>query len=502
MSKHGDKHEDRTALFPSPRHLIRGLVRSGFMKKIYVNSLEPSQEQFNNLIKYYQAGRYEDAKRLSISITQEFPKHPFAWKVLGAVLKQMGKINESLVATQKSVQLESQDAEAHNNLGNTLKELGRLDEAEASYKKAIALKPDYAKAYNNLGNTLQELGRLKEAKISLIQAIALKPDYAEAHYNLGNTLKELGRSDEAEISLRQAIALKPDYAKAYNNLGVTLQELGRLKEAEASYKKAIKLKPDYAKAHYNLGKVYKTIAKYSKAVECFEKTLELSSEDLLGATLQLATLGKRKIPDKTPEKYMQEFYRKKSKNWINFDKKKDNYRGHLLIENAFKKTHNISKKIDILDMGCGTGSLARILRPYARSLVGVDLSPDMLFKAEEICLYDSLYEKDLSQYLGEVLNYYDTVVAAAVLIHFNDLDNIFFLVRDSLKINGRFIFSIFEETQKNKDLNSFLMYAHSDDYVTALSNRLNLKIIYRQKDIHEYHKGNSVPAIIYVLEKK
>ena len=400
MSKHGDKHEDRTALFPSPRHLIRGLVRSGFMKKIYVNSLEPSQEQFNNLIKYYQAGRYEDAKRLSISITQEFPKHPFAWKVLGAVLKQMGKINESLVATQKSVQLEPQDAEAHNNLG------------------------------------------------------------------------------------------------------VMLQELGRLKEAEISYKKAIALKPDLAEAHYNLGKVYKTIAKYSKAVECFEKTLELSSEDLLGATLQLATLGKRKIPDKTPEKYMQEFYRKKSKNWINFDKKKDNYRGHLLIENAFKKTHNISKKIDILDMGCGTGSLARILRPYARSLVGVDLSPDMLFKAKEICLYDSLYEKDLSQYLGEVLNYYDTVVAAAVLIHFNDLDNIFFLVRDSLKINGRFIFSIFEETQKNKDLNSFLMYAHSDDYVTALSNRLNLKIIYRQKDIHEYHKGNSVPAIIYVLEKK
>ena len=27
MSKHADKHKDRIALFPSPRHLIRGLVR-------------------------------------------------------------------------------------------------------------------------------------------------------------------------------------------------------------------------------------------------------------------------------------------------------------------------------------------------------------------------------------------------------------------------------------------------------------------------------------------
>jgi len=506
------------------------------MKKIDINFKKPPQEQLNSLLEHYQAGRYADAEKLSVSITEEFPKHQFAWKVLGAALKQIGKINESLVVSQKSVQLEPQDAEAHNNLGNTLKDLGKLKEAEASFRQAIEIKPELAEAYSNLGNTLQKQGRFKEAEASFRQAIALKPDYVRAHNNLGNTLQKQGRFKEAEASYRQAIKLKPDYVRAHNNLGVTLQEqgrtdeaeascrkaitlkpdlaeahnnlcntlqeAGRLEEAEASCRKAITLKPDLAEAHYNLGKVYKIIAKYSKAVECFEKTLELSSEDLLGATLQLATLGKRKIPDKTPEKYMREFYRKKSKNWNNFDKKKDNYRGHLLIENAFKKTHNISKKIDILDMGCGTGSLARILRPYARSLVGVDLSPDMLFKAKEICLYDSLYEKDLSQYLGEVLNYYDTVVAAAVLIHFNDLDNIFFLVRDSLKINGRFIFSIFEETQKNKDLNSFLMYAHSDDYVTALSNRLNLKIIYRQKDIHEYHKGNSVPAIIYVLEKK
>ena len=152
-------------------------------------------------------------------------------------------------------------------------------------------------------------------------------------------------------------------------------------------------------------------------------------------------------------------------------------------------------------MGCGTGSLARFLRPYARTLVGVDLSPDMLFKAEEIGLYDSLYKKDLSQYLGEISKHYDTVVAAAVLIHFFDLDDIFCLVRDSLKINGRFIFSVFEETKKNKDLNSFLMYSHSDDYVTALADRLNLKISYKQKDVHEYYKDTPVRAIIYVLKK-
>ena len=230
----------------------------------------PSQELLNSLLGHYQTGRYGDAEKLAISITQEFPTHQLGWKVLGAVLKQTGRISESLAASQKSVQLIPQDAGAHYNLGFILQELGRLEEAEASYTQAIELKPDYAEARNNLGATVQELGRLDEAEASYIQAIALKPSYAEAHSNLGNMLQELGRLGEAEASHRQAIALEPDYIKAHNNLGATLQELGRLEEAEASLRQAIALKPDYADAHYNLGILWFESKKYNLAAEQFE----------------------------------------------------------------------------------------------------------------------------------------------------------------------------------------------------------------------------------------
>ena len=145
------------------------------MKKINVNSLEPSQQQLNGLLEHYQAGRYVDTEKLSISITQKFPEHPFAWKVLAVVLNLNGKLRESLVASQKCVQLEPQDGAAHNNLGNTLKVLRRLNEAEASYRKAITLKPDFAEAHRNLGSTLQELGRLEEAMNSYTKAIELNP---------------------------------------------------------------------------------------------------------------------------------------------------------------------------------------------------------------------------------------------------------------------------------------------------------------------------------------
>jgi tetratricopeptide (TPR) repeat protein/MoaA/NifB/PqqE/SkfB family radical SAM enzyme len=260
-------------------------------KKQNLKAISPSQAQLSSLLEHYQNGRFDDAEKLAVSITQEFAKHQFGWKVLGAVLKQTGRISESLAASQKSVQLAPQDAAAHGNLGVTLQELGRLDEAEASCRQAISLKPDYAEAHYNLGVTLQALGRLDEAAAHYTQAITLKPDYAEAHCNLGVMLQELGTLDEANVSYKQAIALKPDYFEAHSNLGIVLQELDRLDEAEASYKQAISLKPDYAEAHYNLGVTLNELGRLDEAQTSLRQVIALKPDYVeaynnLGAMLQ------------------------------------------------------------------------------------------------------------------------------------------------------------------------------------------------------------------------
>lgn len=239
--------------------------------------INPSEADVKNLLELYQSGQLSDAEKLAQSLTERFPKHQFGWKVLGAVLKLTGRISESLAVSQKSVQLDHQDAQAHSNLGITLLELGRLDEALLSLKQAIVLKPAYAEAYFNLGATQQKLDRLDEAKVSYIQAIALKPDYAEAHYNLGNTYKKMCRLDAAEASYMRAIALKPNYAQALNNLGITLQELNRLDEAGASFRKAIKSDTNLGAAYLGLSYSLAQHGNFEEARDLHVKGLELSS---------------------------------------------------------------------------------------------------------------------------------------------------------------------------------------------------------------------------------
>jgi tetratricopeptide (TPR) repeat protein len=189
----------------------------------------PSQKQLSSLLEYYQNGRFDDAEKLAVSITNEFPKHQFSWKVLGAVLEATGRKSEAVDAKQTAVALSPQDAEAHSNLAVTLQKLGRLDEALASCRQAIALKPDLAEAHYNLGNTLQKLGRLDEALASYTQAIALKPDFAEAHQAL-TSMKKFDAQDEQYskmlelyldegISEEQRCHINFSLAKACEDLG-------------------------------------------------------------------------------------------------------------------------------------------------------------------------------------------------------------------------------------------------------------------------------------------
>ena len=77
----------------------------------------PAQDQINHLLGHYQSGRFEEAEALAKTITQKFPKHPFGWKVLGAVLKQTSRLSASLAPMQSAVKLSPQDAENPQQLG-------------------------------------------------------------------------------------------------------------------------------------------------------------------------------------------------------------------------------------------------------------------------------------------------------------------------------------------------------------------------------------------------
>ena len=270
-----------------------------------VHGSGPPEVRLKSLIELYQKGMLEQSEQLAITLTEQYSEHPFAWKVLGAILKSKGRNSDSLAPMERATQLEPSDPEAHNNLGSTLQSLGRLEEAEKSYKRAVIINPDYSEAHYNLGTLLYALGRSEQAIISYQKALVLAPDSANAHMHLGIALQDLDRLQDAEASYIRAITLRPDYAECHYNLGTAYKESGRLDKAEESYRNAIAIRFEFPEAHGNLGNILSEQEKYEEAEASYKQAIEQKKDlpEIYGSLGNLFQLLNRL--DEAEESYRQ-----------------------------------------------------------------------------------------------------------------------------------------------------------------------------------------------------
>ena len=200
-----------------------------------IKKIEPQRSELTALLEHFQNKQYDEAEKLALVLTDKFKTHPFGWKVLGAVFNKTGRLSEGLIACQKSVELDPENAENHNNLANIFHKLDRLKEAEKSYKKVVELTPENAEIYNSLGNIFNKSGKFYEAEKNYRKAIALNPNFAIAHNNLGVVLKKLGKKQGAEKSYKLAISLMPKFTNALINKGQLLFESGQFEEALSDF---------------------------------------------------------------------------------------------------------------------------------------------------------------------------------------------------------------------------------------------------------------------------
>ena len=250
-------------------------------------SSSPEYHKIQRLHEHYQNQSYDEAEKLAISLTKNFPDHPFAWKVLGAILNQTGRISESLIACEKSVLLEPNNSEAHNNLANTLFKIGKLKKAKECCNKAIMLDNNSLDAHYNLGNILKELDNLDEAIKSYKRVIKIKNDFYPAYDRLGNILWIKGQLESSINIYKKTIEIKGDNALAYFGLGLSLKSKGELGNSKEYFQKALELRPKYANAFsqaYNVASLiadWTTTEKLKKEVNLNELKGEISIYGLL-----------------------------------------------------------------------------------------------------------------------------------------------------------------------------------------------------------------------------
>ncbi|MFC5607040.1 tetratricopeptide repeat protein [Variovorax soli] len=383
---------------------------------------------------WHREGRWDAAERIYRGLLERPAGNANATHFLGVLLNQRGDTTQAMQFIRRSVALDPTVPDWHNNLGNVLLESGRVDEAASAYEEAARLAPGRADIQNNLGVLRREQKRFAESEAAYRRAIAIDPASVDAHTNLGNLLHATGRSEAAMLSYCEALALKPANVRARQALGMAYYTLGRFEEAAKVYADWLRDEPDSPEARHHL-----------------------------------AACSGRDVPGRAPDDYVEKVFDGFANS---FDAKLANlhYRAPELVAQLVAQLLGPPcADRAVLDAGCGTGLCGPLLKPYARKLVGVDLSAGMLAKAEPRQVYDHLAKAELTAFLeAEPAGRYGLIVSADTLCYFGDLAAVMRASARAMAPGGWLVFTVEglpEGAAGDFHLNPHGRYSHGEPYL-------------------------------------
>ena len=391
---------------------------------------------------------------------------------LAILLQKNEQFAEAREIYRRVLETDPNHADALHFAGVLAHQEGRSEDAVRLIEESLALLPNRPDCYNNLGIVLQSIGELDRAIEAYERAISLDANHANAYSNLGVLLRARGRPRESEAAYRAAIRLDPEHIDAYTNLGILLNGLERTEEAAACFCRVITLRPKHREARRLLALAHCALGEVGEAVKIFEEWLREDPDDPVARHMLSACTG-RDVPARASNGFVEKTFDSFA---ASFESKLQalSYRAPALVAASVEAAGvRASNDLEVLDAGCGTGLCGRLLSPYARRLVGVDLSGGMLSHAKEKECYDELVQAELTGYLRANPNQFDLIVSADTLVYFGDLKTVFAAVSNALRPNGIFVctleHAVGADTALDYRLEPHGRYSHSRAYVERLA---------------------------------
>lgn len=450
-----------------------------------------------NALALHNQGRFRKAEVLYRQILMLQIDHAEALHLLGLVRHQLGHSSEAYEFIVQALRHQPANAIYLNNLGEICRALGRFEEAIVCFTQAIELsKGNFPHAHRNLGRALWDAGQVERAQAQLLETARLYPGDAEVFCTLGEIHARRNEHEAALSTFDRGLSHSPGHPTLLCLKGIVLRASGDLAAALAHYQAALAVRPDVAELHHNLGLLYQQLGRNEEAAACFERELSIqpneSARHLLAALRGIVT-------ERAPATYVRE----------TFDAYADQFDRHLIDKLECHIPELLAgmldpklRDLDILDLGCGTGLMGRLLTKRKRRLVGIDLSPRMIQKAREHGCYDELLVGDLIEWLAAPSkDSFDLVVASDV---FNYLGNLAVVLRDikfRLVAGGRLLFSVesADSTTPDFTLDVTGRYRHRPEHVEALAEAAGYVIERQEAVTLRMEKGVEVAGVLFLL---
>ncbi len=269
---------------------------------------------------------------------------------------------------------------------------------------------------------------------------------------------------------------------------------------------ALELAPGFAPLHALLGRARARLGDRDGAVTALSRALDLEPADELGVRLDLARLGALPAEAAMTPAYVRALFDQYADRFDDHLRGALAYRGPELIRGALERAcaglGRPARFGRALDLGCGTGLMARALHALCGGIRGVDLSPRMAALAAGTGLYEEARAGDLVAYLaaqGE--GSADLVVAADVFVYLARLDPALAAAARALKPGGLLAFSVQDAPGEEPVLGEDARFAHPEPHLRRLARETGFAVALIEAASTRQDRGAPVPGLVAVLER-
>ena len=286
------------------------------------------------------------------------------------------------------------------------------------------------------------------------------------------------------------------------SLAATLRDQGQILAAFVCQHHATSLASEDSAAWSNLAELAHILGRREDARDAYERFLVLCPNDA-EITHILASLRDEAPPPRAPDRCIRQLYARFAEFYEENMCGELDYRAPYLLSIAIREALGDRESLNVLDLGCGTGLIAEHIRPLANHLTGIDLSPEMVTRAQASKLYDVLEVMEITEWLRrDDTPRFDLILACDTLIYFGDLRQVIVPAASRIENGGLLAFTVEDgDHAEGFRLTDSGRYTHTRDHISEVAEEAGMQIERITRQVLRYEYGEPVTGLLAVLER-
>ncbi len=234
------------------------------------------------------------------------------------------------------------------------------------------------------------------------------------------------------------------------DLGCQFAGRGQWFDASLRFRFVLKLEPTHVQAWFNLGNCYQQMNKFDQAADAFRQTLRLDPTHQ-HARFLLSSLGPmsvEQLPKTMPCDMVEGFFTQVAPDYDRLAEA-NHYHGPRLVAEACRPYLKKTTGLHLIDLGCGTGLVAKPWRGLCREILGVDMTQAMVAASQtarsgDNPTYDRVLKEDINAIEPGTFmpGATDVVLCVDTAQFLGDLAPVTKLAAQALNAEGLFVISI------------------------------------------------------------